>query len=372
MNQPRKILILYLTGIGNTILFIPTLRVLRHQLADTIVDVMVRHEQSKEILERINCSRKIYVFNPNTHKTFVEKLQFLRTVREERYDVSITTFPSNRAAFNILSFLIGAKRRIAPRYQVGYIETLGFLQNELVNTNVNSHDVKQNLSLLTPLGLDVNYAEEEISWDVTEGEIRYAEHVLKEAHLTPKDLLIGFHPGCSPAQENLYKRWPTKCFALLGDILVEQFGAKILVFGSNDETSLKKDVFNLMKHKPIIPETTSLLKTAALIKKCRLFVTNDSGLMHTATAMGVPTVSLFGPSDPARNAPYGRGHIVVRAYPILPCMPCNKYPHYQYGGSFVRCIYKNAHKGACMQNITVDQVYETTIRNYSDILHQHI
>ncbi len=366
MDQPRKILILYLTGLGSTILFIPTLRVLRHQLADTVVDIMVRHEASKEILERINCSRRIYVFNPKSHNKLFEKLKFLHTLRQERYDVSITTFPSNRSAFNILSFLIGAKRRIFPRYQVGYIETLGFLQNEAVDMNGTYHDVKQNLSLLTPLGLDVNRAEEDIGWDVTEDEARQADHLLKEAHLTPDDLLIGFHPGCNPAQGNMYKRWPAKSFAMLGDILVEEFGANILVFGSNNETPLKKDIFSVMKHKPVIPETTSLLNTAALIKTCRLFITNDSGLMHTAVAMGIPTISVFGPSNPARNAPYGSGHIVIRA--DLPCMPCNKYPYYQYGETSIRCIYNNAYKGFCMHCVSVEKVHQAIVQNYADLL----
>ncbi len=368
MNQNRKILILYLTGIGNTILFLPTLRVLRQQLPNTIIDVVVRHDASREIIERVNTIRRIYVFNPDSYATLVKKYQFIKTLRQEEYDVSLTTFPSNRAAFNILSYLIGAKRRIAPGYQVGHIETCGFLQNELVHTHVNCHDVKQNLSLLTALELDVSLVQEDISWNIAEEETHYAERVLRESGLASDDLLIGFHPGCNPGQGNLYKRWPTTYFAALADKLIEQFGAKILIFGSTAETSLKKDIFNGMQHKPIIPETTSLSNTAALIKTCRLFVSNDSGLMHTAAAMGVQTVSLFGPSDPTRNAPHGRGHIVVRANPLLPCMPCNKYPHYQYGGSYVRCIHKNAHTGFCMQSIPVERVYKMIVKNYSEIL----
>ena len=121
-----------------------------------------------------------------------------------------------------------------------------------------------------------------------------------------------------------------------------------------------------MEYKPLMPEATTIMNTAALIKQCQLFVSNDSGLMHTATAMQIPTVGLFGPSDPARSAPYGKGHIIVRA--DLPCMPCKKYPHYQYGDSYVQCVYDHEHKGHCMQCLSVDQVYEAIVRNYSEIL----
>lgn len=362
-----KILITYLTGIGNTIMYIPALRTLHQQLPDAIVDVVVRHQASKEILERFNCCRKIYVFNPSIHKTFAQKLHFLRTLRAERYDVNITAFPSNRREFNIISFLIGAKRRIAIRYHVGNFETLEFLQTELVETDESVHDVDQNFSLLGPLGINTLLCNgKDISWDVNDEENAYAEELLRKLQLTSHDILIGFHPGCNPSQGNSLKRWPTGNFAILGDKLIEAFDSKILIFGDEGETDLKKDIQLSMKYPSIIPENMPLLKIAALIKRCQLFVTNDSGLMHVATAMGVPTVSLFGPSDPKRNAPYGEGHTVIRA--DLPCIPCNKYPHYQYGGSYVRCVYNNNHKGHCMQSITVEKVYDTIVQNYASIL----
>jgi lipopolysaccharide heptosyltransferase II len=362
-----KILITYLTGIGNTIMYIPTLRTLHQQLPDAIIDVVVRHQASKEILERINCCRKIYVFNPSIHKTFAQKIYFLRTLRKERYDVNITTFPSNRAEFNLLSFFIGAKRRISLRYEVGYTETLGFLQTELVEADATRHEIDQNLSLLAPLGVNIFLAEKNGGLYLQEQEEDYAEAFLKKANLTPKDVLIGFHPGCNPAQGNIYKRWPPKHFGMLGDKLVEQFGAKIFVgFGGSEEDSLYREIYDFMKHKPIIPESTSILKTAAIIKQCKLFVAGDSGLMHLATVMKVPTVAIFGPVDVTRSAPVGAADTVIKA--DLPCVPCNKYPHYQYGGSFIRCVYNSNRKGHCMQSITVEKVYNTIVQNYASIL----
>ncbi len=361
-----KILISYLTGLSNTILFIPTLRLLQQRFPDAVIDVLVRHEASRDILKRINRSRRLYVFNSSTHPSLKEKLYFLYTLRRERYDVNITAFPANRVKFNLLSFLIGAKRRIASRYQVGYMETLGFLQTDLVESSVFCHDVKQNLSLLTRFDIDVSHAEDNLCWDLRPEEETYAETWFQSANVSSQDLLIGFHPGCNPSQGNIYKRWPAKYFARLGDKLTEEYGAKILILGSDNERSLKKDLFSFMEHKPLMPEPTTIMNAAALIKRCNLFISNDSGLMHTATAMRVPTVGLFGPSDPSRNAPYGKGHIIVRAE--LPCMPCNKYPQYQYSGSYVHCVYDHEQKGFCMQSLSVDRVYEAIVRNYAEML----
>jgi len=227
--------------------------------------------------------------------------------------MNLTAFPANRMEFNVLSFLIGAKRRIAIRYQVGHYETLGFFKPNPWKSLKIITTLTKNLSLLGPLGVNkLLYAEKDISWNVRDDEIAYAEDFLSKQQLTPQAILIGFHPGCNPAQGNILKRWPTAYFARLGDVLQEQFGAKILLFGDQSETSLKEAIRQAMKYPPIIPDNRPLLSIAALIKRCHLFVTNDSGLMHVAAAMGVPIISLFGPSDPRRNAPYGDKHTVLK------------------------------------------------------------
>ena len=363
-----KILVTYLTGIGNTVMCIPALRALYRKFPEAVIDVVVRHQASKELLERLDCQRRVYLFNPATQKTWRQKFQFLRALRQEYYDVNITAFPSNRREFNLLSFCIGAKRRIAPRYQMGNVETFDFLQNELVTVHEDFHDIDQNLSLLAPLGISkLLWNGKDISWELTPEEHVYAEDCLQLLGLSPKELLIGFHPGCNPEQGNILKRWPADHFARLGDKLIEAFDAKILLFGDSNEAGLRETIKSLMKYQPFIPETTALLNVAALIKQRRLFVTNDSGLMHVAAAMGVPTVSLFGPSDIRRNAPYGEGHMVIPA--TLPCCPCNTYPHYQYGGSFIRCMHHRSRKGECMRSITVEAVYTKIVQNYADIVH---
>ncbi len=363
-----KILISYLTGLGNTILFLPTLRTLRQQFPEAAIDVIVRHQASKEILERIGCCREILVFNPSIHRTFFERIEFFREFRRKCYDVSLTAFPSNRAEFNLFSFLAGARRRIAPKYRVGYWQTCAFLQTEFVDMRADLHEVEENLLLLAPLGVQRELgAENKTGFPLTPEEQLYADQFLEASECTSSDILIGFHPGCNPAQGNLYRRWPTASFAELGDRLIEAFGAKILIgFGGPEETPLLEEIVRLMTHQPIQTEPVSIFNTAALMKKCCLFVAADSGLMHLSTAMNVPTVSLSGPIDSRRNAPYGTGHTLIKA--DLPCVPCNTYPHEQYGGSYIRCIYDGDRQGACMQSISADHVFERIVEMYSDRL----
>lgn len=347
---------------------IPMLKTLRRQLSDAEVHVLVRHEASKELLERVGCQEWVHVLNPKIQRSFVQKLRFLRALRQERYDVHITTFPSNRREFHLMSAFIGAKRRIALRYEMGHIEMFGFLQTDLVDADANRHEIDQNLSLLTPLGVNAILAERNGGIRLSEQECQAAEDFLKSVDIRTSDTIIGFHPGCNPEQGNILKRWPARYFAQLGDRLIEDFGVKILVgFGGPEEDALCREIVEAMTHPAVIPtHAPSILHTAALIKRCHVFLAADSGLMHLASALKVPTIALFGPIDAIRSAPLGQCDTIITA--DLPCVPCNKYPHFQYGGSYIRCRYHGDKRGLCMQRITVDQVYENILQNYADIV----
>jgi ADP-heptose:LPS heptosyltransferase len=362
-----KILIGYITGVGNSIMAIPMLKTLRRQLPEAEVHVLVRHQASKELLERVECQQQVHVFHPKFQRSLALKMRFLWMLRQERYDVHITTFPSNRRAFHLLSAMIGARRRIALRYEVGHLETFGFLQTDVVDADANRHEVDQNLALLTPLGVNAILAERNGSLRLTPAEQNYAADFLQRARLTPQSVLVGFHPGCNPEQGNILRRWPARYFAELGDRLAETHHLTIVLgFGGPDEQPLYQEIAALMTHAPVLTEPASILQTAALIRHCRLFLAGDSGLMHLACLLKVPTIALSGPIDPVRDGPLGAIHTSIKA--TLPCSPCNLYPHFQHGGSYIRCRYHGQQRGLCMQQITVDQVYAAILRNYAELV----
>ena len=96
---------------------------------------------------------------------------------------------------------------------------------------------------------------------------------------------------------------------------------------------------------------SSLKLAAALIQKCNLFISNDSGLMHIATAMGVKTIVIFGPTNYKRTAPYGENCYIVRKK--LPCSSCLTYPFYSTS-SAINCK-KNT---KCIKEIKVNEVMD--------------
>jgi len=120
-------------------------------------------------------------------------------------------------------------------------------------------------------------------------------------------------------------RWPTKqwspeSFAVVADELHRR-GARVTLIGASGDEPIGEQVLRHMHTVPLnLIGQTTLKELIALLRMARVVVTNDSGPMHLAAAVGTPVVALFGPTDPAKTGPYGGGHVVLRS--AVPCSPC--------------------------------------------------
>ncbi|NOX97354.1 MAG: glycosyltransferase family 9 protein [Nitrospirae bacterium] len=322
----KKILILCLQGLGNTLLFTPTLRLLRQDIPGAEITVMVSRESSRQLLSGNPDLDSIYFFDPRRPSSFFRLFRLLQRIRSVHFDVCLTAFPANRREFNLLSWLSGAGIRIGHCYPHKSLRSLSFLQNFRVPLNLRAHDVDQNLALLSPLGIKVPDAWEKRLDIVLEPEhIHFAQQWLRAHKLNSDSLIVGFHPGSSPERGMIHKRWPAKHFAQLASLLGQEYKAKIIIFGGPEEESLKAEVAGLTGQALpgeaiLVAPSSNFKETAALISSCRLFISNDTGLMHVATAVGVPTLGIFGPTDEVRTRPWINGRFVAR--PDLDCRPC--------------------------------------------------
>ncbi|MDH5661996.1 MAG: glycosyltransferase family 9 protein, partial [Elusimicrobiota bacterium] len=98
----------------------------------------------------------------------------------------------------------------------------------------------------------------------------------------------------------------------LADILIRKLKAKVLLLWGPGEESLIESISSLMKEKPVIAPRTDLKELAHMISRCTLFIGSDSAPLHIASAFSVPSIGLYGPTDPRRNGPYGPGNIVIK------------------------------------------------------------
>jgi heptosyltransferase-2 len=166
--------------------------------------------------------------------------------------------------------------------------------------------------------------------------------------------IIAMHPGCASYMKA--RRWGPERFAQLADMVYSEFGGELILLGGTEEIPLREQVVSSMQSNMpthILSGQESIGLVAALIKHCDLFVGNDSGLMHISTAVGTPTIGIFGLTNHKAWGPYtptesGKS-MVVRLE--LPCMPCAYIGH--TSGSIEGCSTRD-----CLNKLSVETVYE--------------
>ena len=136
-----------------------------------------------------------------------------------------------------------------------------------------------------------------------------------------EELLIGFQAGSSLEG----RRWSAQSFANLADMLIEKTNARILIFGVQSENKVAEEIISLARNKDRISNfagKTSLDELSQLLEKCEYLVTNDTGTMHLAAALGTKIVGLFfAHAHPYETAPFSPGHLIFQAG--ISCAPCS-------------------------------------------------
>jgi heptosyltransferase-2 len=190
-------------------------------------------------------------------------------------------------------------------------------------------------SLLAGLGLRVSAAPDASLSCPEEWRAQAAERLGNEAATW-----IGLNPG---AAYGTAKRWLPDRYAALGDLLRRETGASIAIIGGAAERALGDRIAEGMSSPPrVLSGETSLPELMGVLSGLRLLVTNDSGPMHLAAALGIPVVAVFGPTDWRETAPVGTSHRLVREH--VECAPCG----------LRDCPIDHR----CMRRVTLDRVLE--------------
>ncbi len=345
-----KILINALSGIGDALMFTPALAKLREAYPDAQIDALVMYKGVKELYERLDEISNVIYFdflnsNPLKALLFVLKLR-------GKYDVSINVYPSNRKEYNVINFLIGARKRLAVEYLHVDKKELGFLNNLRTKEEFSLHNVEENVKMVSLLtGKEI----EEIpplKFPLAEEDVAFASEFLKLAEISPEDFVVGMHPGCSTLKNHINRRWSPLSFSSLAKRLIAGHNAKVLIFGGPDEETLKSKVHaGINSDKAFIVKTKTLPQSAALIRKCDLFITNDSGLMHIAAAMQTPTVPIIGPTNLKKIYPWKNKYKAATLN--LDCSPC-----FYYSPKPLTCTREDV-KFKCVKELKVQDVLNT-------------
>jgi len=342
-----KIIILSLAGIGDTMFSIPLIKEIKKNLPESKIDVLVMWEGSKQILENNPDIDKIYQFNM-FDEGILKTLIFLKKLRNKKYDFSFNTYPQSKIHYKIVAALIGAKIRIGHIYD-NFNPLNSFLLNKTIRQDYNIHAIENNLNLLKFVG-EKKLKKHNYKFNLRNKDKKKAENFVEKNKLKNKNL-IGIHVGSGSTKNLFLRRWPLQNYYNLIKKLLKDKNNRILLFGGSKE--LKENNFLINKiddKKVILVRTDNIKETAAIIKKCRIFISVDTVLMHIAASMNVPyQIIIKTPTYNKTVEPYRKKFFLVGGE--LP-----KKIGYKYNGRGIYGRKKDILN--YMKNITPENVYK--------------
>jgi len=345
-----KILVNTLSGIGDALMFTPALSILKKELPDAQIDAFVMFKGVKDLYESLDEIDDVY-FHDMIDSSKVSNLRYIYRLRKNRYDISINVYPSNRKEYNIVNMLIAAEKRAGVKYNRKDRLNLGFLNNCRIVENEELHCVEENIKQIENL-LNINVDEiPALNFPMHKEELQFAEEYKTRMSIFDIDLVIGIHAGCSVLKNHINRRWSLENFTELISKLIDEKNAKVLLFGGPDENELKDNIVSQVGSEKLINvETKNLRETAAVIKHSDLFVTNDSGLMHIAAALGCKIVPIIGPTNENYIHPWKTEYKTASLN--LDCAPC-----FHYSPKPLTCSRKDI-KFKCLKELSVDRVFK--------------
>ncbi|MDN3507042.1 MAG: glycosyltransferase family 9 protein [Simkaniaceae bacterium] len=307
-KDPNRFLIVSTTGLGDTLWSTPAIRALRQSYPDAELS-MLTSAVGAAALEHNKHIDELFVLSSTP---FFSLIRFFSTLRRRKFDAILVFHTSQRM---ILPFcaLLEAPQIIAT---AGINKDLDFLLTKALPQKY-QHEIDRRLAIVKEVGAHVSDYSLEMPFRKEEEE--YVEQFL-DGHGIPAHIpLVGIHPGAKDA----FKQWPKEHFIEVGKRLTQHLGCQILVTGDRSEALLAFEIASKIPGAIPIAGELGLSAFAALLHKMMVFITNDTGPMHMAFAVEVPTVAIFGPTDPNLCGPFhAKGAKILSAKKT--CRPCLK------------------------------------------------
>jgi heptosyltransferase II len=308
----KKILVIQTAFIGDAILALPLIQILKQQYPQASIDVMVVPRAADIFTHHPAISSIIQYDKRGIDKGIRGVWHLARKLRKEKYDLAVVPHRSFRSAL--------VTRMLNPSVSIGFDRSaFRWLFKKIVAYDRAAHEIERNLALLNPLNLhDVQFQLPQLFPSKTD--IQKIDSLLKEYGLDQYKNMIAVAPGTIWNT----KRWPAERFAAVCRLLVSNQCAVVLLGGKEDE-GLCREMKDAVQDESLfnLAGSLSLLQSAELIRRCTVLLSNDSAPMHLAVAMGTPVVAIFGATVPEFGfSPRGPSDVVIETKG-LKCRPCS-------------------------------------------------
>ena len=290
-EQIDRILIIRLAPLGETVLTTPIIRALRQHFRDAYIAYMVAPTREDLVSANPHLNEVL------TYQASVPKLIY--QIARRKFQMAVILQPTFRLVFH--AFLAQIPCRVGFETNAGGKKLLSLA----VPNNTSQHETQRYLDVVRALGVEIVDDEPEVFID-TAGNT-WVDNFLESRKLDDGKPIIGLNPGAATP----YRRWHAANFAVLGDGLHEAYDANIIITTGPREGELAAQVAAQMSHLPTIVNQVTPMQLAALLQRCDLYISNDTGPMHLSTAVKTPTIALFGASNLIQWAPPWDKHAVV-------------------------------------------------------------
>lgn len=350
--QPRRILVIRLDLIGDLVLSMVAVRVLKRTYPQAEID-LISVPASAKVIEGDPDLTKLIGYDPNiwrrpkalvSKRNWRELRALLTTLHAREYDLALSLFG---AWAGVLAALSGAKRRVG----FGRESFPGLMTDSVPGRHWQAgaqlHEVDYCLELAQAVGATINEQDRYPHLSVAEDVTREIEQILSTQGVQLDRPIIACHVSANNGQS---KRWPVPYWATLLDRLIREEHAQVVLTGAPSDLALIEKITRRMHEQPFnLASKTSLTQLAALLKRADLLISGDSGPMHMAAAVDTPIIALHGPTNPALSGPISPHATILRS--DIWCSPCYE------AKETADCRFFTTQ---CMKNILPEQVLTVT------------
>ena len=317
----NRVLVVLPNWYGETLFVTPFLRALRAHLPAASIATLGWPRCREILLHNPRITELLDYDEHGAHRSLAGKGRLIRFLRQRRFDAAVLLRRS--LSRTCLVTLAGIPARIGfANAKSGWLLTHRVPPPERL-----LHKASTYLPLLEALGAPVIGGPYE--YTVSEEERAAARALLRGCRIADGRPLAVLHPGANW----VHKRWSPERFAALGDRLIEVQGVQVLITGGPEDVELAATVRQRMRHPAaVVAGQTTLRQLAACLEPAALVVSNDTGVLHVAAALGRAVVALFGPTSPALTGPIGDPQRTVVLHhpgccPTIPCYQPDRPPH---------------------------------------------
>jgi ADP-heptose:LPS heptosyltransferase len=308
-SKASRIAVMAASGIGDALMATPLIKAIKQCKPNGRL-VVIASETTQSIFWNNRDVDKIYVM-PSGNRSIIKYVKFVALLYCEKIEFLFAAQPANVIKCALTTILGGAKIRLKHEYDYGNQpeRNFDFVYHRCLPDNMARHRVELNLDFLRYLGEKIPERSLLPQFYTGKEAIEFIKNRLRNEWTAHQGNMIAFHAG--GVRPN--KRWDIQNYAAVGKSLIGK-GYKIVLVGGRDEIQTNLQIKEMVNHPDCInfASQLSLEETAAILKQSKLLISNDTGIMHLATAVDVPVIAIFGPTDYRHIGPYGKiGKVII-------------------------------------------------------------